>query len=321
MSEWESNDLPAHLPLQALPPVPSGSLQLDIALGGEGIAVGQFVEISGDISTGKTTLCQHIVAQAQRLGRACAWIDADYSFNPRYAERCGVDLSRLYYSSPSSAEQACGILEAIGGTVEGAIVVLDSVNALVSRDEFDLPVGFMTPANPDQQTSEKILSLTLSRLAPKILKSQAIILFTGQPQRQISEAYHQLSSNLARLALKLRASLRLKLHQVGLIWQNETVIGQRVRAAMLKNKNIASHHFVEFDIIYDQGIDHSGEVFDLALQLDLIHPRGEEYVFQGLQLGGGRQRAIASLESQSMIQPIEQVIRRKLLRTLSDVET
>lgn len=320
MSEWESNDLPAHPPLQALPPVPSGSLQLDIALGGEGIAPGQFVEISGDISAGKTTLCQHIVAQAQRLGRACAWIDADQSFNPRYAERCGVDLSRLYYSSPANAEQACGILEAVSGRVEGAVVVLDSVNALVSREEFDVPVGFISPAYPDQQTSERILSLTLSRLAPKILKSQATILFTSQPQRQISEAYHQLSSNLARLALKLRAGLRLKLHEVGLIWQSESVIGQRVQVTVLKNKNIASHHLVEFDIIYDQGIDHSGEVFDLALQLDLIHRRGEDYVFQNLRLEGGRRRAIALLEHQSMIQTIEQAIRRKLLRILSDVQ-
>ncbi len=300
-------------PPPKLPAIPSGSLRLDIVLGEGGIACGQFVEISGVESSGKTTLCQHIIAEAQRMDRLCAWIDADHTFNPSYARRCGVRLEQMLYASPPCAEHALGILEAISG-MDGSVVVLDSVDSLTPQGEFDLPLG-LTPLqlNGTPESGEKLLSLALRRLSPVIKKTQATILFTSQAQTNSSQAYHQLSTNLARLALKLHAGLRLKLQVVQHIQRGEHVVGQQVQAKISKSKNIVPLHPVEFDIIYDQGIDHRGEVFDLGLQLGLIHEQEEGYTFQSLSLGIGRKQAIETLERQDLIGPIEQVVRQKLL--------
>jgi len=152
-------------------------------------------------------------------------------------------------------------------------------------------------------------------------KNQATLFFTRRTQVQSSEAYHQLSTHLARLALKLHAGLRLRLEQVGLIQQNGQIIGQKLQVKILKMKNIASPQPVEFDIIYDQGINHSGEVFDLGLQLGLIQRNGEVYTFQSWGLGIERGQAIETLESRALIEPMEQVIRQKLLRKSFLAET
>ncbi len=170
-------------------------------------------------------------------------------------------------------------------------------------------------------TANKLLSLALRRLSATIHKNQATILFTSRAQTQRSEAYHQLSTDMARLALRFQAGLRLRLQEIGPIQQNGHMAGQRTQARILKNKNIASPHPVEFDIIYDQGINHSGEVFDLGLQLGLIRKRGEDYTFQDLGLGTGRQQAIETLERRALIQPMEQVIRHQLLRNTFLAET
>jgi recombination protein RecA len=198
--------------------------------------------------------------------------------------------------------------------MDGSVVVLDSVDSLTPQGEFDLPLG-LTPLqlNGTPESGEKLLSLALRRLSPVIKKTQATILFTSQAQTNSSQAYHQLSTNLARLALKLHAGLRLKLQVVQHIQRGEHVVGQQVQAKISKSKNIVPLHPVEFDIIYDQGIDHRGEVFDLGLQLGLIHEQEEGYTFQSLSLGIGRKQAIETLERQDLIGPIEQVVRQKLL--------
>lgn len=299
--------------------IPSGSLRLDVALGEGGIAPGQFVEISGSESSGKTTLCQHIIAAAQRMGRLCAWIDADHTFNPAYARRCGVMLEGLYYASPAHVEQALEYLEAFSAA--GGVVVLDSIAALPARSEFDLPLRMASSASYDRQdASDHLLSLTLRRLSPVILRNEATILFTNRVQTQSSQAYHQLSTHLARLALKLHAGLRLRLLEVGLIIENERIIGQKVKVKILKGKNVSPYP-VEFDIIYDQGIHKSGEVFDLGLELGFIRQQGEGYTFQNWDLGSERRQAIKTLESQAFIQPMEQAIRQKLLRRSFLAET
>jgi len=321
MSETEENDIPEGARISDLPAISSGSLQLDIALGAGGISCGQFVEISGAESSGKTTLCQHIIAGAQQMGRLCAWIDTDHSFNPAYAQRCGVELGRLYFASPPDAEQAFDILEALSGTGAGNVIVMDSVDALTPRSEFDLPLGVTTPLFDDEDHGEKLLSLALRKLAPWIQRKQAIILFTTKAQRQRSEAYHQLSTHLSRLALKLHAGLRLRIQETSLVLQDEITIGQRVQVKILKSTNVVSPQPVEFDIIYDQGINHSGEVFDLGLQLGLIRQQRKGYTFQSLSLGTGRGQAIQTLERRAMIRPMEQAIRQKLLRTSISAET
>jgi recombination protein RecA len=210
----------------------------------------------------------------------------------------------MLYASPPCAEHALGILETISG-MDGSVVVLDSVDSLTPQGEFDLPLG-LTPLrlNGTPESGEKLLSLALRRLSPVIKKTQATILFTSQAQT---------NSNLARLALKLHAGLRLKLQVVQHIQRGEHVVGQQVQAKISKSKNIVPLHPVEFDIIYDQGIDHRGEVFDLGLQLGLIHEQEEGYTFQSLSLGIWRKQAIETLERQDLIGPIEQVVRQKLL--------
>jgi recombination protein RecA len=316
MSEAEALD-PREKELDPrLAAIPTGSLRLDLALGAGGISCGQFVEISGAESSGKTTLCQHIVANAQQMKRSCAWIDADHSFNPVYAARCGVALPDLLFTSPPDAEQALDTLETLIGTQAGMIVVLDSVDALTPRDEISRPLGITPTLRASNNEGEKLLSLILRRLAVVVDRSQSIVLFTSRAQQQRSEAYHQLSTHLARLALKLHAGLRLGLHKTGLISENGVIIGQQVQVKIVKNKNIPSPLRVEFDIIYDQGINHSGEVFDLGLQAGFIHQQGENFSFRSLDLGIGRQQAIETLERQALIQPIEQAIRQKLLREL-----
>lgn len=308
-------------PVEKLPVIPSGSLRLDAALGVGGIAPGQFVEISGNESSGKTTLCQHILAEAQQIGRLCAWIDADHTFNPGYARRCGVALERLYYASPAHAEQALEYLEAFGAAGDGSAVVLDSIDALIPRSEFDLSLG--TPNSPGydrEDASDQLLSLTLRRLFPLIHRNQTTIFFTSRAHTRSSQAYHQLSTHLARLALKLHAGLRLRIQEVERIIENEQVIGQKTQVKILKNKNVSPYP-VEFDIIYDQGIDKSGEVFDLGLEFGLIRQQGEGFTFQSWNLGSERRQAIEALESRALIRPMEQVIRQQLLRSSFLAET
>jgi recombination protein RecA len=309
-------------PDRKLPAIPSGSLKLDIALGEGGIAPGQFVEISGDVSSGKTTLCQHIVAQAQLMGRPCAWIDVDGTFNPGYARRCGVVLEELYYAGPAEAEQALDMLVMIGGAFDGGVVVLDSIEALVSHELLDVPLGLATQQRPEAgDPSQRLLSLALRRLSAAIHKNQATLLFTSLGQRQRSEAYHRLANDMERLALRLQAGVRIRLDEAGPIRRDGRRAGQRTQARILKNKNIAHQQPVEFDIIYDQGINHSGEVFDLGLQSGLIRKQEGDYTFQGLSLGTGRQQAIETLERRALIRPMEQVIRHQLLRNPFLAET
>jgi recombination protein RecA len=322
MNKPGMNPDPEGQPDHRLPAIPSGSLQLDIALGEGGLACGQFVEISGAEASGKTTLCQHIIAQAQLMARPCAWIDVDGTFNPGYARRCGVALEALHYASPAYAEQALDMLEAIGGNVGGSVLVLDSIEALVPRAMLDLPLGLAALRQPEAgDPGQRLLSLALRRLSAKIHKNQATLLFTSRGQRQRSEAYHQLSTDIERLALRLQAGLRLRLQKAGPVQRGGHRVGQRIQARILKSQNIASPHLVEFDIIYDQGINHSGEVFDLGLQSGLILKQEAGYIFQGLSLGTGRQQAIETLERKALIRPMEQVIRHQLLRSSFLAET
>ncbi|OGO39403.1 MAG: hypothetical protein A2W35_13270 [Chloroflexi bacterium RBG_16_57_11] len=314
MSQAEEKKNPEYEFTPRLAAIPTGSLGLDLALGAGGISCGQFVEISGTESSGKTTLCQHIVAHAQRMERLCAWIDTDHSFNPVYAMSCGVALQHLLFTSPPDAEQAFDTLEALIGTQSGIVVVLDSVDALTSRDELGLPLG-INPSAVAGSNIDKLLSLLLRKLTPVVNRSQAVVLFTNRSQQHRSEAYHQLSAHLSRLALKLHAGLRLRLQATGHLLENGVITGQRVQVKILRNQNVAPPLRVEFDIIYNQGINYSGEVFDLGLQAGLIHQQGEAFTLQGLNLGIGRTQAIETLERQALIRPMEQGIRQKLLRT------
>ncbi len=295
--------------------IPSGSLWLDIALGSGGLPSGEIIEISGPESSGKTTLCLHAIAEAQRLNRLCAFIDVDHSLETTYAARCGVDIDQLYIVQPHSAEQALTILEILAGSGMG-LVVLDSVEALSPEEEFHLPLGSASGVS-----SSKLLSLALRNITPQISRQGATVILTCYPQSRISAAYHHLSAHLDRLALKLHAGLRIGLETGGLIERDDVVVGQHTRAHIIKSRIAPRFLKIGFDIMYNHGIIKAGEIFDLGIQLGIIQRLQDVYFFQNWKLGTGREQAVARLQHTTLGQAVEQVIRQTLISDMFPAAT
>lgn len=290
--------------------IPSGSLQLDIALGCGGIPRGLLVEISGPETSGKTTLCQHITAEAQKSGGVCGWIDADGTLNPAYAQRCGVDIENLYVSTPSSAEQAVEISEKLARSGAMALVVMDSVSALVPEIELITPLGVTS-----SQPIDNLLSPSLRRITTAIRKSGTTVIFTNNIKRGIGVVYHNLSSNPSRLALKLFAGLRIALSPGPVIRDSKQIMGNIIQVRILKNESVPCFHTIKFDIMYNDGINKAGEIFDLANRYAVINRQGDKYTFQGLLLGGSRHEVVHHLKQNlPLSEAIEQVIRQKLIK-------
>lgn len=289
--------------------IPTGSLRLDIALGTGGIARGQFVEITGPESSGKTTLCQHILAEAQKLGYLCAYIDTDHALDPAYAERCGVKPDQLYISEPEHAEQALSIIETLIHSGEIAVAVLDSVSTLIPQDEYHSALG-----EGSASSSEGYLSRTLRRLSNVIRRTKTTIIFTNQAQRRVSAVYHDLAENPARLALKLHSGLRLNLRPAHFIQMSGEISGIQVQVQVIKNKFAPCFHTTSFEIMYNNGILKSGEIIDLGTQLNIVNQQGSNYSFRGLHLGTGREDAINHLkQNPSISEEIERIVRQKML--------
>jgi recombination protein RecA len=286
----------------------SGSLRLDIALGGGGIARGEFIEVCGSEGSGKTTLCQHIVGEAQKLGGLAAFIDADHSLDLAFAKRCGLDPDRLCISEPEYAEQATDILESLAQTGALAVIVLDSIAALPSRKELRIPVGKKAtlPTND-------LLSRTLRKLRPVIFRNRTTILITDSSEGHPRAVYHELAAGPARLALKLHAAQRLSLQPVELLHSGNTIDGVRIEAHILKNKFAPCSRPIRLDLMYNSGINKIGEIFDLCNQLGIFDHQHSEYYFQGMRLGRGRDEAIHFLERiPSQAATLEQIIHQVL---------
>ncbi|MBN1146514.1 MAG: DNA recombination/repair protein RecA [Anaerolineales bacterium] len=308
---------PASLPSQvpAWETIPSGSLRLDAALGIGGLARGQFVEISGGESSGKTTLCQHIIAEAQKLGGLCAFIDADHSLDPAYAASCGVDPEKLYLAEPQHAEQALDILETLAQAGEMAVIVLDSLTALTPRRELQISLG-----KGAADRSQELLARSLRRLSAVIRRKRAVLIFTSRVEQNISAAYHDLSANPDRLALKLHAGQRLALETVDFIRENGEISGIQVQVRVIKNKFAPSLHTIKLDIMYNNGIRKAGEIFDLGLQSGVLENLEGACVFQGTQLGAGRESVIHHLlQNPRLSANIEQVIRQRMFPMATSV--
>jgi recombination protein RecA len=292
--------------------ISTGSLRLDLALGIGGIPRGEFVEISGAVSSGKTTLCQHIIAEAQKLGEVCGWIDVDHTLDPKYALRCGINAEHLFISEPEKAEQALGILETLAGAGGIAVVVLDSVTSLISQDEFESALDESTQTLVDRQ-----LSLTLRRLYKVIHNNGTIVVFTDQFKTGISSVYHNLSRNPAQLALKLHAALRLELESLQSIQENRTVVGNRIQVRVIKNHFAPCFHRTRFDIMYNNGINKAGEILDLGIQLRIVCKQNADYFFKDQKLGTKRSEAINFLKKNLPVaEEIEQIIRLKKLSNI-----
>jgi recombination protein RecA len=289
--------------------IPTGSLRLDLALGTGGILRGQIIEIAGPAASGKTTLCQHILAEAQKLGGICAYIDADQTLDPAYARRCGVDIERLYVCNPLSEEQALDVTESLLGSGALAVVVVDSVTSLVPQADLERHFG-ESPSRAEDQ----LLSKALPRISRLARQSGATLILTNRRTPRLAAVYCNLAGNPFGLAIKLQASTRLDLRTLDLIRNKGRITGRRVQIRVVKHKFVPSHCTLELDIMYNEGIENTGVILDIGLQFMIITRQGSTYSFRGTLLGEGFTRAENFLrQNPALIMEIEQAIRQQLL--------
>jgi recombination protein RecA len=287
--------------------IPTGSIALDLALGVGGIPRGRVTEIYGPESSGKTTLTQHIIAQAQRAGGVAAFIDVEHALDPHYAARCGVDVSNLYVSQPDTGEQALEIAEALVRSGAVDVVVVDSVAALVPRAEIE---GEMGDAHMGLQA--RLMSQALRKLSGAIKQSNAAMIFTNQLRQKIGVVYGNPETTTGGLALKFYASVRLDIRCVQPIKEGGQTIGNRTRVTVKKNKVAPPFKQAEFDIMYNEGISREGDILDVGAELGIIEKRGAFFSYGELRLGQGRENAKQYLkENPALRDEIDRQIRIK----------
>ncbi|MCP4359584.1 MAG: recombinase RecA [Chloroflexi bacterium] len=287
--------------------IPTGSLSLDIALGVGGLPRGRVVEIYGPESSGKTTLCQHVIAEAQKRGGVCAFVDMEHALDPTYAEQCGVDIGNLYVSQPDTGEQALEIAEALirSGTMD--IVVVDSVAALVPRAEIE---GEMGDTHVGLQA--RLMSQALRKLSGVIKQTNTIVIFTNQLRSKIGVMFGSPETTSGGNALKFYASVRLDIRRIQAIKTRGDVVGNRTRVKVKKNKVAAPFAESEFDIMYNQGISFVGDVLDLSVDYGLIDKRGAYFRYGDTLLGQGRENAkVFLVENPTLLDELEYLIRRE----------
>jgi recombination protein RecA len=293
----------SHLKIEA---IPTGSLSLDLALGVGGVPRGRVTEIYGPEGSGKTTICQHIVAESQRMGGVAAFIDMEHALDPVYAAKCGVNVDELYISQPDTGEQALEIAEALVRSGAVDVIVVDSVAALVPRAEIE---GDMGDSHPGLQA--RLMSQALRKLSGAIKTSNAAMVFTNQLRQKIGVMFGSPETTSGGMALKFYASVRLDVRRIEAIKSGGDVIGNRTRVRVKKNKVAPPFRECEFDIMYAEGISKEGDVLDLGVELDLIEKRGSFYSYKGERLAQGRENAKQALiESPALCFEIENAIRR-----------
>ena len=289
--------------------IPTGSLSLDIALGVGGIPRGRVTEIYGPESSGKTTICQHIVAEAQRMGGTAAFIDMEHALDPVYAEQCGVDVENLLISQPDMGEQALEIAETLVRSGAVDVIVIDSVAALVPRAEIEGDMG-----DAHMGLMARLMSQALRKLSGAIKQTNTAVIFTNQLRQKIGVMFGNPETTTGGQALKFYASMRLDVRRIQSIKVGSEVIGNRTRVRVVKNKVAAPFKTAEFDIMYAEGISKVGDILDLATELDLIQKRGSFYSYGDLRLAQGRENAKDFLRGNpDLAEEIEATIRQALL--------
>ncbi|ETS14143.1 protein recA [Bartonella quintana JK 73] len=266
--------------------IPTGSLSLDIALGVGGLPKGRIVEIYGPESSGKTTLALHAIAEAQKNGGVCAFIDAEHALDPIYARKLGVDLENLFISQPDTGEQALEITETLVRSGAVDVLVVDSVAALTPRAEID---GEMGDALPGLQA--RLMSKALRKLTASIFRSNCMVIFINQIRMKIGVMFGSPETTTGGNALKFYASVRLDIRRVGSIKDRDMIIGNQTRVKVVKNKLAPPFKQVEFDIIYGEGISKLGELIDLGVKVGIVEKSGSWFSYNSQRLGQGRENA------------------------------
>ena len=264
--------------------IPTGSLAIDIALGVGGIPRGRVTEIYGPESAGKTTLCQHIVAETQKRGGVAAYIDMEHALDPSYAARCGVDIDNLYISQPDTGEQALEIAEQLVRSGAVDIIVIDSVAALVPRAEIEGEMG-----DSHMGLQARLMSQALRKLSGAIKQSNTALVFTNQLRMKIGVMFGNPETTTGGNALKFYASVRLDIRRTQSIKTNAEVVGNRVKVRVTKNKVAPPFREAEFDIMFNEGISKVGDILDIGTNMDIITKRGAFFAYGDVKLGQGRE--------------------------------
>jgi len=285
--------------------ISTGSLGLDIALGVGGLPRGRVIEIYGPESSGKTTLTLHVIAEAQKKGGVCAFVDAEHALDPVYARKVGVNLEDLLISQPDTGEQALEITDTLVRSGAIDVLVIDSVAALTPRAEIE---GEMGDAQPGLQA--RLMSQALRKLTASISRSNTMVIFINQIRMKIGVMYGSPETTTGGNALKFYASVRLDIRRIGAIKDREEVVGNQTRVKVVKNKVAPPFKQVEFDIMYGEGVSKAGELIDLGVKAGVVEKSGAWFSFDSMRLGQGRENAKAYLKSNAEIADrIEKAIR------------
>ena len=287
--------------------VSTGSLGLDIALGIGGLPKGRIIEIYGPESSGKTTLSLHAVAEAQKNGGVCAFVDAEHALDPVYAAKLGVDLDDLLISQPDTGEQALEIADTLVHSGAVDLLVVDSVAALTPRAELEGDMGDSLPG-----LQARLMSQALRKLTGSISKSNCMVIFINQIRMKIGVMFGNPETTTGGNALKFYSSVRLDIRRIGAIKDRDEVIGNQTRVKVVKNKVAPPFRQVEFDIIYGEGISKTGELIDLGVKGEVVEKSGSWYSYNGDRIGQGREKTRRFLkENPAIAAEIEEQIRKK----------
>ncbi|WP_339737797.1 recombinase RecA [uncultured Maricaulis sp.] len=292
-------------PAMEIEAISSGSLGLDIALGIGGLPKGRIIEIYGPESSGKTTLALHTIAEGQKLGGVCAFIDAEHALDPVYAGKLGVDVAELLVSQPDTGEQALEIADTLVRSGAIDVLVIDSVAALTPRAELEGEMGDSLPG-----LQARLMSQALRKLTGSISKSKCMVIFINQIRMKIGVMFGSPETTTGGNALKFYSSVRLDIRRIGAIKDRDEVIGNQTRVKVVKNKVAPPFREVEFDILYGEGISKMGELIDLGVKGDIIEKSGSWYSYNSERIGQGRENARKfMIANQAMAKEIEAKVR------------